>query len=284
MQCHELWAQTRTIAEPQRSAGARRLSLAAVGTLLALAGCRGDEAPSPVPSSVPAADAEQASARPGAPEKATAAEAHHPPIDCPLAEAGIDPHKLRPFEDVEAYIAFLEREDRAAWQRPDAVVEALGLTETETVADLGAGSGYFTFRLAKAVPQGTVVAIDIEPEMIRHIHHRAMTEGVSNIEVVIAQPDDPRVPEGVGLVFVCDVLHHVQDRPGWLSRLAAELRSGTRLVLIEFREGELPQGPPEGMKIPRAELIALMAAAGFALESERADLLPYQHFLVFRRS
>jgi SAM-dependent methyltransferase len=262
---------------------ARCLSLATVGVFLALAGCRGDEARARAPSSAPTADAEPAPARPGVPEKASAAEAHHPPIDCPLAKAGIDPHKLRPFEDVEAYIAFLDREDRAAWQRPDAVVEALGLSGTETVADLGAGSGYFTFRLAKAVPQGTVVAIDIEPEMIRHIHHRAMTEGVNNVEVVIAQPDDPRVPEGVDLVFVCDVLHHVQDRPAWLSRLAAEVRSGTRLVFVEFREGALPQGPPESVKIPKTEIIALVTGAGFTLESERADLLPYQHFLVFRR-
>ena len=77
-----------------------------------------------------------------------------PPIECPLRKAGIDKTKLKPFEEVEKYIKFLERPDRAKWQKPEAVVQALGLKGTETVVDLGSGSGYFTFRLSKAVPKG----------------------------------------------------------------------------------------------------------------------------------
>jgi hypothetical protein len=88
--------------------------------------------------------------------------------------------------------------------------------------------------------------------------------------------------EGGDLV-ACDEIHHVQDRPARLSRLASELRSGTRLVFVAFREGTLPQGPPESVKIPKAEIVALVAGEGFTFESERADLLPYQHFLVFHR-
>ncbi|MDI7268833.1 MAG: class I SAM-dependent methyltransferase, partial [Myxococcota bacterium] len=95
----------------------------------------------------------------------------HPPIDCPLRRHGIDPTDLRPFEEIEAYIAFLDRPDREAWQKPDAIVAALGLTGLEVVGDLGAGSGYFTFRFAEALPNGRMVAIDIEPEMVRHVHH-----------------------------------------------------------------------------------------------------------------
>jgi len=190
---------------------------------------------------------------------------------------------MRPFEEVEDYIAFLEREDRIGWQRPDAVVEALALTGGEKVVDLGAGSGYFTFRISKALPAGEVVAIDIEPEMLRHIHHRAMTEGIDNIEVVLAQPDDPSVPTGADLVFICDVLHHVRSREVWLGKLASKMQSGSRLVLIEFREGDLPQGPPESVKIPKAELVSMIIKAGFSLETDRDELLPYQTFLVFRR-
>jgi SAM-dependent methyltransferase len=207
----------------------------------------------------------------------------HPPIECPLRNQGIDPASMPPFEDVEKYIAFLERPGRDAWQKPDEVVAALGLAGTETVFDLGAGSGYFSFRFAKALPDGKVVAADTEAEMIRHIHHRAMSEGVQNVEVKLIQPTDPAVPVEADLVFICDVLHHVADRPAWLGKLSAEMRSGAHLVVVEFKEGNLPEGPPEAAKIPRAQLLQLFAKAGFVLDSERKDLLPYQVFLVFRK-
>jgi len=205
----------------------------------------------------------------------------HPPIDCPLHKQGIDPAHLKPFEDVEKYIAFLERADRATWQKPDEVVTALALKGTETVVDVGAGSGYFAFRIAKALPRGKVIAADTEAEMVRHIHHKAMTEGVTNLEARIINPLDPEVPQQADWVFVCDVLHHVSDRPAWLSRVGNALKPGAKLALIEFKEGKLPQGPPETMKIPRAELVSLVTAAGFALESEQETLLPYQVFLIF---
>jgi SAM-dependent methyltransferase len=207
----------------------------------------------------------------------------HPPIDCPLRKQGIDPTHLRPFEDVEKYIAFLERPERDLWQKPNAVVAALGLTGSETVVDLGAGSGYFTFPLARALGAGRVVAIDIEPEMIRHIHHRAMSEGAKNIEAVLGKADDPSLPAGVDLVFMCDVLHHVPARAVWLKRLASEMKSGARLAVIEFKEGKLPEGPPEAAKIPRAELVTLLTGAGFVLDADKAGLLPYQMFLVWRK-
>ena len=208
----------------------------------------------------------------------------HPPIDCPLRKQGLDPAHLRPFEDTAKYIAFLERPDRAAWQKPDAVVAALGLTGRETVVDVGAGSGYFSFRLARAVPEGKVIALDVDPEMIRHIHHKAMTEGVGNVQVAFAKPDDPGVPAEADLVFMCDVLHHIQDRPVWLAKLAAQMHKGARLALVEFKEGKLPEGPPEAVKLSRAQLIALATGAGLVLDSEKTDLLPYQTFLVFRKT
>jgi len=222
---------------------------------------------------------------PGPPGEAAQAvhDPAHPPIDCPLRKQGIDPGSLRPFEDVERYIAFLDRPDRDAWQKPDQVIAALGLTGTETVFDLGAGSGYFAFRFAKALPHGRIVAADIEPEMIRHIHHRAMSEGVENLEALLITPDAPAVPPGVDLVFICDVLHHVPDRKAWLSKIAGAMKPGARLALIEFKQGKLPQGPPEAVKIPRDEMVGLVEQAGLALSAERADLLPYQTFLVFSK-
>ena len=207
----------------------------------------------------------------------------HPPIDCPLRKQGVEASHMRPFEDVERYIAFLERKDRAAWQKPDEVVAALGLTGSETIVDLGAGSGYFAFRFANALPHGKVVAADIEPEMVRHIHHKAMTEGVKNIEAKLIDADTPSVPPDVDLVFICDVLHHVSDRPAWLATVTKAMPSRARLVLLEFKEGNLPEGPPEPRKIPREKLVELATSAGLILDSEKAKLLPYQTFLVFRK-
>jgi SAM-dependent methyltransferase len=218
-----------------------------------------------------------------APGGARADDGVMPAVECPLAKQGVHPADLRPFEDVEKYIAFLERPGRAKWQRPDAVLAALQLAGDEVVADVGAGSGYFSFRLAHALPRGRVVAIDIEPEMVRHIHHKAMTEKVTNLLAVLGKPDDPTIPEAADLVFVCDVLHHVPDPAAWLGKLAAEMKPGARLVLIEFKEGKLPQGPPEKLKIPRAKLVALATGAGLRLEAEQAKLLPYQTFLSFRK-
>lgn len=207
-----------------------------------------------------------------------------PPIDCPLRAQGVATHEMRPFAEVEEYIAFLDRSDRALWQRPDDVIRALDLSGDESVTDVGAGSGYFSFRLAAALPRGDVRAIDIEPEMIRHIHHRVLAEGIPNLEVALTTPLDPGVDEGADLVFVCDVLHHVENRRDWLKRLYAEMRPGARLVLIEFKEGDLPQGPPENLKLPRSELLALVREAGFQLSAEIDDLLPYQYFLFFLKT
>lgn len=206
-----------------------------------------------------------------------------PPIECPLRKAGVDPQHLKPFEDVQKYVAFLERPDRAVWQKPDDVVRALHLSGAEVVADVGAGSGYFTFRFATALPQGRVVATDIEPEMIRHIHHKAVTEGIRNVEPVLASADDPKVPATADIVFVCDVLHHVSDRRAWLGRLHDQMKPTARLILVEFREGDLPEGPPAALKIPRDEMLRLVRDSGFVLIGEEKDLLPYQTFLVFRK-
>lgn len=224
-----------------------------------------------------------ASARPSAVASGQVHDPAHPPIDCPLHKLGVDPAHVRPFEDVEKYIAFLEKPERAVWQKPDEVIAALGLAGSETVVDIGAGSGYFTFRFARALPKGKVIAEDTEAEMVRHVHHRVMTEGISNIHAVLSRPEAPEIASDADWVFICDVLHHVPDRPAWLSRIASGMKPGARLALVEFKEGPLPEGPPESAKIPRAQLLSLFNSAGFSLDSEKPDLLPYQVFLIFRR-
>jgi SAM-dependent methyltransferase len=208
---------------------------------------------------------------------------HEAPIDCPLHGKGGSAEGLRPFADTEKYIAFLERADRASWQKPDEVVRALHLRGTETVSDIGAGSGYFTFRFAEALPNGKVLASDIEPEMVRHMHHKVMTEGIKNVRVSLADPKDPTVSSEADLVFVSDVIHHVEGREAWLEKMYAEMKPGAKLVVLEFKEGNLPEGPPESVKISKAKLTELVEGAGFSLKKDDPKLLPYQTFLVFEK-
>jgi ubiquinone/menaquinone biosynthesis C-methylase UbiE len=151
------------------------------------------------------------------------------------------------------------------------------------VVDVGAGSGYFSFRLARALPRGTVIATDIKPEMVRHMHHKAGSEGIQNLRAVLGDAADPGVPPTADLVFVCDVLHHVPNQPAWLGKLASQMKSGARLVLVEFKQGKLPQGPPERLKLSRAKQIKLAKDAGLVLDQEKPKLLPYQMFMVFRK-
>ena len=208
----------------------------------------------------------------------------NPSIDCPLRKQGINPHDLKPFADTQKYIDFLDRSDRAIWQKPDALIQELHLSGTEKIADVGAGSGYFTFRFAQALPEGKVYAIDIEPEMLRHIHHKAMTEGVNNVEVIKSTPEDPKVPAGVDLVFVCDVIHHVKNQKMWLQQLSRQMKRGANVVVIEFKEGDLPQEPPDSVKIPKRKLIDMILRHNFRLDRDKADLLPYQMFLIFSKT
>lgn len=221
-----------------------------------------------------------------APASAMAPAAHdpaNPPIDCPLHKQGVDTRALRPFAETEKYIEFLERPDRAAWQKPDAVVAAMRLAGDETLVDVGAGSGYFTFRLAKALPRGKVIATDVEPEMVRHIHHKVLTDGISNVKAVLADATDPGVDPAADVVFVCDVIHHVDGREPWLRKLATEMKPGARLVVVEFKEGKLPEGPPESVKIPKAKLVSMLQGAGLSLQADDPKLLPNQTFLTFMK-
>ena len=259
---------------PRRSHRSPMLStLSLWGLLAALAACTGTQS------------ADTMAAHGGAGALAPAShDPANPPIDCPLRKQGLDPTHMRPFEEVADYIAFLEREDRALWQKPDEIVAALNLSGDETVLDLGAGSGYFTFRFARALPRGLVLATDTEPEMVRHIHHQVLADGMENVRVELVEPGDPDVPAATDVVFICDVLHHVPEPGAWLGKIADQLSPEARLVLIEFKEGALPEGPPEAMKISRQALVDLASGAGLRLDVEHDDLLPYQTFLVFRRA
>jgi ubiquinone/menaquinone biosynthesis C-methylase UbiE len=170
---------------------------------------------------------------------------------------------------------------RDEWQQPDRVVESLRIESGARVADLGAGGGYFTFRLADAAgPEGTVYAVDVDPGMIEYLRERALEAGRRNVAPVLAEPDDPLLPDaGVDLIFVCNTYHHVEDRVAYFAQARRYLRPDGRVAIIDFLpEGWIQKIFPHGTS---SEVIQReMRAAGYRLEQEH-HFLSRQAFLVF---
>lgn len=197
----------------------------------------------------------------------------------PRAHANRDLHGPA---DVEAYIRHLESSDRDPWQRPDEVIAVLQLRADAWVADVGSGPGYFTRRLARAVPQGVVFAVDVEPRQLDRLNEHLRGDGLRNVVPVLAPLDDPRLPPRLfDLVLVVNTYHHFPERVRYLERLRDVLRPAGRLVVIDYHKRELPVGPPPEHKIEREVVIEEARQAGFTL-TDAPDFLPYQYFLVFR--
>jgi SAM-dependent methyltransferase len=187
-------------------------------------------------------------------------------------------------EDLSFYLARLESPEREAWQQPDRLVAALGLRPGDVACDVGAGPGYFTLRLARAVgPAGRVYGVDVEPRMTRLLAERAAQAGLANVVPVLAPEGDGLPPEPCDLILLVNAFHHFPDGPGYLARLARALTPGGRLALVEFHEGELPVGPPPDHKVTRAAIDAAVRAAGLRLVAA-PGFLPYQWLLVLARS
>ncbi len=188
------------------------------------------------------------------------------------------------FSGAEKWAARFDDPARDAWQKPDAVIERLSLEPDMSVADIGSGTGYFSVRLARALPDGRVYGIDTEPDMVRYLKERAVREGLaSNLSSQLGQADDPQLPEAVDLVLVVDTYHHLSDRTAYFRRLANHLNEGGRVAIVDFKPGDLPVGPPPAAKIEADTIIEELEAAGYRLKVDDRELLPYQDLLVFER-
>jgi predicted methyltransferase len=172
---------------------------------------------------------------------------------------------------------------RDEWQQPARVVEALALAPGDRVADLGAGGGYFTFRLADAVgPGGRVYAVDVDSSMTEHIRKRAEKEGRANVEAVLAEPDDAKLPAGgIDLVLTVNTYHHLADRSAYFARLRPALRGRARVAVVEYRPESGWFGTTSSHATAPEEIEREMTAAGYRLDA-RHDFLERQSFLVFR--
>ena len=185
-------------------------------------------------------------------------------------------------DDPKAYIAALEDPNRENYQKPNDILDVLALKPGEVVADIGAGSGYFTVRFSNALKEsGKVYAVDVSQDMIDYMNRRIQETNARNVTTVMAAADDPRLPDAsVDRIFICDTWHHIENRSQYLTRLKKALRAGGQIIMIDFQKRDLPVGPPVDMKIAREDLIQQMESSGFRLVQEHT-FLPYQYFLVF---
>jgi cyclopropane fatty-acyl-phospholipid synthase-like methyltransferase len=184
-------------------------------------------------------------------------------------------------KDLNAYVAAQEAPDRAAWQKPEQVLDALGLAPGKIVCDIGAGPGYFTLRAAKRVGErGRVFAVDVDPRILDALRERLEKAGVRNVTPVLALADDPLLPpRSCDLVLVVDAYHHFPDRPRYLGRLAALLRPGGRLANVDWRKNDTAFGPPMDHRVAREDFLADAAKAGLRVVAE-PTFLPHQYFIV----
>jgi arsenite methyltransferase len=194
-----------------------------------------------------------------------------------------DHHQMHQLHrDSKAYIGMLDDPERDAYQKPHEVLTALSIKPGEVIADIGAGSGYFTFRLGHHVGNnGKVYAIDVSPDMILHLNRRVRDLKAMNVSSILADPDDPLLPErSVNRFFFSNSWHHIENHTKYLSLMKTMLKPGGEIIMIDFQKKELPVGPPMQMKIAREDLIKQMEGNGFRLAKEHT-FLPYQYFLVF---
>jgi cyclopropane fatty-acyl-phospholipid synthase-like methyltransferase len=189
------------------------------------------------------------------------------------------PHR---FEHAEEWAQKFDAPSRDAWQRPDDVLAALALAPGQTVADVGAGTGYFTVRLARAVPDGVVLATDIELDMVRYLVDRAGREHLPNVHALRCTETDPALPvNGVDRILIVDVWHHVADRRAYARALAAALRPGGKIAIVDFTPEATPHGPPPQHRLASAAIADDLAAAGLAVEPPKR--LPEQYIVIATR-
>jgi cyclopropane fatty-acyl-phospholipid synthase-like methyltransferase len=190
------------------------------------------------------------------------------------------PHHMdHKFDDPARYAKSFDDPARDVWQMPARVIDALQLKSGMKVADIGAGTGYFSMRLAK-VPGVSVLAVDIEPKMVEYLKQRADKEHAMNVTAVLAGASSPNLPEPVDVILVVDTYHHLPNRPAYFRELRKSLRPGGRIAIVDFRK-DAPEGPPVHFRFTPQQIQDEMKQAGYEQQSAH-DFLPRQHFLIFR--
>lgn len=182
-----------------------------------------------------------------------------------------------------AGVGWLERNEREVEERTDILMRELGLEQNDVVADIGAGSGYFTFRLAGLVPQGTVLAVDIQPQMIRILQDSARAKGIMNVQPVLGTISDPKIAAGaVDLALLVDAYHEFSHPFEMMTSLHRALKKGGRVVLVEYRAEDPDVAIKPRHKMTETQARKEMEAVGLRWVETRTSL-PQQHLMFFEK-
>ena len=178
---------------------------------------------------------------------------------------------------------WLERPSRETEEQPQAVVEALDLKTDDVVADIGAGTGYMSFRLARLVPEGKVFAVDIQPEMLDALSFLQQENKIANVETILGTEKNPQLPpESVDLALMVDAYHEFEYPREMMSGIVRSLKSGGKVVLVEYRQENPLIAIKPLHKMSQRQAKKEMKAVGLTWQ-ETKDLLPQQHLMIFRK-
>ncbi len=207
-----------------------------------------------------------------------------PRLDAQTRAAGADkPAQSKGQLFPPQFLGLLNAPDRDLWQKPDQIMDALAIADGSVVADLGAGDGWFTIRLARRVgPNGQVHAEDIQPQMIEAMGRRVQRERLTNVRTVRGTPNDPRLPRGLDAALIVDAYHEMEDPVTLLGHVARALKAQGRLGIVVFNPGAGGPGPAAEQRVDPESVVKAAAAAGFHPISREA--LPFQVLLVFGRN
>jgi len=173
---------------------------------------------------------------------------------------------------------------REIWQKPDEVIELLGKLKNKTVLDLGAGTGYFSIRLARHGAR--VIAADVDPRFLDYIRQRVPAEGVDSGEVItrLVPHDDPKLAPGeVHAVLMVDVYHHIEHRPTYFARLRKGMQPGSPLLIVDYHPAKPGNdSPPPNLLVSPRQVEAELRKAGFKQFEWKEDWLDYQYVLIAR--
>lgn len=185
------------------------------------------------------------------------------------------------FDHAETWAQRFDDPARDAWQKPEDVLAWMKLSPNAKVADIGAGTGYFSMRLARVLPQGRVFAVDLEPDMVGYLTKRAAQEGLGNVTPILATESRTNLAEPVDWVLMVDTYHHIEDRPQYFRALLPFLAQGAKVGIIDYTK-EAPIGPPMDHRMSPEQVERELGASGLVL-AEPIHFLPNQYFMIFAK-